>query len=546
MAKNKSSSEQLPRENPKTSLDLLYRVSREIATTLDLSIVLERVLSLSLNTIGAISGSIIVLDEKENPVESAIIVQDQVIYHTTEQLRSTLEDGLAGWVVKNRDAVNIPDTSKDERWLRRPDDEESATGAKSAVALPIMSRNNLVGVITLAHPEPNHLQEDHLELVHAIADQAGIAILNAQLYGESQRQARVMTALANSATAMSSTLQLETVLQNILEEIRAALQVEAVTLSLLDREELHLEYKAARHDTIDLRSSLVGKRIRIGQGFAGWVAESGVGEIVQNPSEDKRFSQTNAIYPEISPFAIVAAPIFLHGKVLGVLEAINPYTGYFESDALKVISGIGSLAGSSIQNAQLYEDLQITNSRYHDLFENSIDPIIITDLNGKIIESNFRTTKTSNYSSEDLYSMNINDIHEVNWDVVGKDYSKLLEDTSSSYESCLKTKNEVEIPIQVNVHQIQIADQCRLEWILRDISERKNLDQLREDLTSMIFHDLRSPLSNVISSLDVIQASLPERDDPEINSLFDIANRSTVRIQRLTKSLKSLDHSGQR
>jgi len=547
MAKNKSSSEQLPRENPKTSLDLLYRVSREIATTLDLSIVLERVLSLSLNTIGAISGSIIVLDEQENPVESAIIVQDQVIYHTTEQLRSTLEDGLAGWVVKNRDAVNIPDTSKDERWLRRPDDEESATGAKSAVALPIMSRNNLVGVITLAHPEPNHLQEDHLELVHAIADQAGIAILNAQLYGESQRQARVMTALANSATAMSSTLQLETVLQNILEEIRAALQVEAVTLSLLDREELHLEYKAARHDTIDLRSSLVGKRIRIGQGFAGWVAESGVGEIVQNPSEDKRFSQTNAIYPEISPFAIVAAPIFLHGKVLGVLEAINPYTGYFESDALKVISGIGSLAGSSIQNAQLYEDLQITNSRYHDLFENSIDPIIITDLNGKIIESNFQTTKTSNYSSENLYSMNINDIHEVNWDVVGKDYSKLLEDTSSSYESCLKTKKEVEIPIQVNVHQIQIADQCRLEWILRDISERKNLDQLREDLTSMIFHDLRSPLSNVISSLDVIQASLPERDDPEINSLFDIANRSTVRIQRLTKSLLDINRleSGQ-
>ncbi|MEE9599937.1 MAG: hypothetical protein V3V66_05695, partial [Anaerolineales bacterium] len=89
MAKNKSSSEQLLRDTPKTSLELLYQVSREIATTLDLSNVLERVLSLSLNTIGAISGSIIVLDELENPVESAIIVQDQRIYHTTEQLRST-------------------------------------------------------------------------------------------------------------------------------------------------------------------------------------------------------------------------------------------------------------------------------------------------------------------------------------------------------------------------------------------------------------------------------------------------------------------------
>jgi signal transduction histidine kinase len=63
----------------------------------------------------------------------------------------------------------------------------------------------------------------------------------------------------------------------------------------------------------------------------------------------------------------------------------------------------------------------------------------------------------------------------------------------------------------------------------------------------MIFHDLRSPLSNVISSLDVIQASLPESADPEIYSLFEIANRSTLRIQRLTKSLLDINRleSGQ-
>ena len=101
----------------KASLELLYRISREIATTLDLSTVLERVLSLSLKTIGAISGSIIVLDGNGHPLESAMIVNDQLLSHTNEQLKATLEEGLAGWVVKNRDAVNIPDTSQDERWL---------------------------------------------------------------------------------------------------------------------------------------------------------------------------------------------------------------------------------------------------------------------------------------------------------------------------------------------------------------------------------------------------------------------------------------------
>ncbi len=531
--------------NQQALLELLYRISREVAATLDLGILLERVLSLAIKSIGAIRGSIIILDENGNPLESAIIVREQMITHTNEQLRGTLDEGLAGWVVKNRKPVRIPNTSKDKRWLRRPDDEE--TGAKSAVSVPIILGKDLVGVITLVHPEPNYLQKSHLNLVQAIADQAAVAVLNAKLYGESHRQARVMTALANSASAMASTLNLEVVLKNILMEIQTALEVESVALSLIDLEGGHLEYKAAIHESMDLQSKLVGKKILIGQGFAGWVAEHGEGEIVSNPSQDPRFLQTNKVYPEMSPYAIVAAPIFIPGRVLGVLEAINPHAGQFEPDALQVLSGIGSLAGSFIQNARLYEDLQNTHSRYYDLFENSIDPIIITDLEGNILETNQRTLQTSCYTEEQLRKMVISDIHEVKWDAIGSNFQSLKEDTSSSYESTLITMDGTEIPIQVNVHQIRIGDECMLQWIFRDITESKNLDQLREDLTSMIFHDLRSPLSNVISSLDVIQASLPGTDDPEIQSLFEIATRSTVRIQRLTRSLLDINRleSGQ-
>jgi PAS domain S-box-containing protein len=448
MTDDKKRTSQFHKTTPRASLELLYRISREIATTLDLAVVLERVLSLSMKTIGASSGSIIILDEKENPLESAIIIQDQVIYHTNEQLRETLDHGLAGWVVKNRDAVHIPDTRKDERWLRRPNDDETATG-KSVVALPIMARQDLMGVITLSHPQPNQLQREHVALVSSIADQAGIAVLNAKLYGDSLRQARVMTALANSAKAMSSTLRLETVLDNILKDIQNALQVEAVTLSLIDYNEGVLEYKAAIHDKLPLHASLVGKRIRIGQGFAGTVAETGDGVIVPDTTQDPRFSQTNQLYPEVKPNAVIAAPIFIPGRVLGVLEAINPYSGHFEPDSLQVLSGIGSLAGSFIQNAQLYEDLQVTHQRYYDLFENSADPIIITDLGGEIVEINNRTMVTSKFSQEEIKSMSITDIHEVDWREVGQDFSRLLDHQTCSYESSIKTNDDSEIPVLV-------------------------------------------------------------------------------------------------
>ena len=78
-----------------------------------------------------------------------------------------------------------------------------------------------------------------------------------------------------------------------------------------------------------------------------------------------------------------------------------------------------------------------------------------------------------------------------------------------------------------------------LQWIWRDISERKNLDRMREDLIAMVYHDLRSPLANVVSSLGVLEAEIG--DDNELESLFAIAMRSTERIQRLIDSLLDIN-----
>jgi len=546
MSINSLTEDQSP-EHTKASLELLYRVSRELAAALDLPTVLQRVLSLSIDTIGAISGSIIIIDDEGQPIESAIIFEDKLLHHTTNQLKSTLDDGLAGWVVHNREAAYIADTQQDNRWLIRPGDHQDAKRAKSVVAVPITTRDKLIGVITVAHPEPNYLTKDHLALVQAIADQAGVAVLNARLYEESKRQARVMTALANSARVISSTLNLDNVLDNILMEIKKALQVEAVALALLDKENHQLEYKAANYDDPAIESTLVGKRVPEDDGLTGWVIRNGQGKTINDLRNNPHFHTVSKLHAEITPRAIACAPIRLHGNVIGISEAINPKSDEFEKDALLVLSGIGSLAGSSIHNAQLFEDLQAAHNRYHDLFENSADPIIITDFKGNILETNYRTIKTTGYTQAELRSMRIKDLHTIDWDAVGSDFESLATGKTCAYESTLEKAGDTSIPIQVNVHPINIAGQPRMEWILRDITERKNLDQLREDLTSMIYHDLRSPLSNVVSSLDVLEATLPMDEDEEIKSLFDIATRSTQRIQRLTKSLLDINRleSGQ-
>ncbi|MCJ7706218.1 MAG: ATP-binding protein, partial [Anaerolineales bacterium] len=95
------------------------------------------------------------------------------------------------------------------------------------------------------------------------------------------------------------------------------------------------------------------------------------------------------------------------------------------------------------------------------------------------------------------------------------------------------------LPIEVYIKRINIGPLPFLQWILRDISERLALDELRADLTSMIFHDLRSPLGNIISSLEVLQTTLPKEDEPG-RSVLSIAMRSSRRLLRLVESLLDL------
>src|SRR3989304_8516876 len=223
-----------------------------------------------MGNVGAVNGPTIALDNQGQPVDSTIIVGTQIIERTTEQLRITFEQGLAGWVARQKQAVLIPDTSRDKRWIRRPDDEKDKTGPKTAVSAPLLARNYLVGVMTLVNPSPGYFTQDHLALVQAIADQAGIAVLNARLYEESQRQTRVMTAVAESAGVITGSLELEEVLQRILEQITLALRVEVVSLALIDPREEILKFHISS-DKSD--KSIVGLQLKLGEGIDGWGAK---------------------------------------------------------------------------------------------------------------------------------------------------------------------------------------------------------------------------------------------------------------------------------
>ena len=158
------------------------------------------------------------------------------------------------------------------------------------------------------------------------------------------------------------------------------------------------------------------------------MVREGRGVVVPAVKLDKRYSEADK-FGGIEMRAVVIAPIQSQGKVIGVLEAINPISGAFDPDALLVMTGLGSLAGTTIQNAQFLERLQKAHQRYHELFEDSVDPILITDWEGKVLEANRQAVEISGYSNEELHTMSIDQLHDVKWDKVGLNFEALKEDT---------------------------------------------------------------------------------------------------------------------
>ncbi len=698
-------------ERDRASLDLLYAISRELAAQLDLRELLRRVLRLTIQSVGAATGSILVLDEEGDLAEGAFFYDGKMHDHSAEHLEATYKRGLAGWVVEHGETALVTSTLEDPRWLKRLPDEGDGD-SRSAISAPLMAPSRIAGVVTLVHPQPDRFTEDDLALLKAIADQAGIAVenarlflaeqegrsfastlqeiarimnsalepelvfpqvleqlervieydsasifllehgklrlaaakgfedvkgligetlppdpglltrrvldtremllvsdvqlesgwakaeslpgsdlirgwigaplvlrdkavgvlsvdshkvdafsaadckvvsafadhaaaavANAQLFAESQRQLQATRALAETARAVTATLKLDEVLERILSETMRTLEAEAASLALVDESTDELVFRNAQGMGAD---TILGLRLKKGQGIAGWVAEHGETLVVPDVHADPRYFSDVDEELQSKTRAIAAAPIRVQRRIIGVLEAINPRAGEFSPVQVELLRGIAGLAGTAIAHAQLFSETQAARLRYAGLFEDSVDPILISDLEGRITDSNHRAEGFLGQSSTELLGLSVLELHEVDKKRLPPDLGQLELGQTVSYESVAKGKRDDALPVEVYVKRIDIERKPYLQWILRDISERQALDELRADLTSMIFHDLRSPLGNVLSSLEVLQSSIPG-DDEALQSVLGISLRSGRRLSRLIEQLLDLEQleSGQ-
>jgi signal transduction histidine kinase/transcriptional regulator with GAF, ATPase, and Fis domain len=176
-------------EKERDRVETLYRITRELGVSLDLDRVLDRALSLILQTVQAERSSVFMLDRQTD----RIVHKAALWLEPGEQTPKTSEklplggmstqlrrgEGVAGWVMQNKEPAIINDIYEDPRWV---DVEGRERQHRSVVAVPLLVSDEALGALLLFHSQLGYFSYEHLRLVEAVAAQVASAINNAQLY----------------------------------------------------------------------------------------------------------------------------------------------------------------------------------------------------------------------------------------------------------------------------------------------------------------------------------------------------------------------------
>lgn len=334
------------------SLTAVHTVASTIALSGDLDRVLSQIMDVAIAVTSAETGSLYLLDEEKGELIPKVArgVHEDIL----RQRRLKVGESITGWVAKHGVIQNIPNVHDDPRFK---DPLGRGEMLRSQLSVPLKIGERVIGVLNVFNKIGGgaFTAEDE-RLLSTFASQAAVAIENARLHQVSRERIEALTTLIEVGKLLSSKLEINSLLREITEQARRVARAEAASLMLLDEKEEELEFRIALGPAGEQVKRF---KVKVGEGIAGWVAKTGEPVVVNNVHADPRFKRDIAKAIGFPTYSILAVPLKMEGKVLGVLEAINRLgEGEFTSRDVNVLMALGGQAAVAIQNARLYENLR--------------------------------------------------------------------------------------------------------------------------------------------------------------------------------------------
>lgn len=328
----------------------LYAISQEIASRLELDVILKKIVNSTVELLGIDAESIALWDNQKQTYRNVMVHGLPESFNGKEFSPSSA--GIVGEVLRKKAPVLYNDYESHRNRLKELD----SIHFKEVAGVPLIVREMVIGVMVVGTSDPQrHFQQSEIDLLFTLAQQAAIAIGNAQLYEDSLKKIRQLTILYEIGKKLSSTLDLDELLQHSLELLREQWNYPVCGILLLDREKNELFCRKVIGREIHEVEHL---RFRVGvDGIVGWVAQAGEFLYVPDVSKDPRYIRGS---PEGRSEA--SFPLKVRDGVIGVLDIESREAYGFDEEDLKALSSFASQVSVFIENAQLFSDLRQTLS----------------------------------------------------------------------------------------------------------------------------------------------------------------------------------------
>src|SRR6202030_3311993 len=326
---------------------LLLEVADVLSTSLDLDTTLRRVSEVVRKVIDYEIFAILLLNEKTQDLRFRFQVGYPAEF--TERSRIKVGEGVTGQAAQLRQAVLIDDVTKDPRYI------EAVPNVRSELAVPLITKNRVIGVIDIEAREHGYFTEEHQRVLTLVASRMAAGIENAQLYTRTTRQARILLLLNEIARELTSILNLDELLGRIAELLRRLIDYQMFSILLLDAagEKLQHRFSQRFQESIQLKHE-----IPLGKGVIGYAAQHKQAVLVPDVSKDPRYIQGN---PETH--SELAVPLIYKDKVIGVLDLEHTRRGFFTDDHKRTVTTLAAQVAIAIENAQLYEQIALQEKR---------------------------------------------------------------------------------------------------------------------------------------------------------------------------------------
>ena len=327
-------------------LDFLLDVSAVTSETLDLDRIMANVAEIVKEVIPYDLFAILLYSERQRGLSIRYSIG-----HREEVVRSLvipLGEGITGSAAAIRMPILVDDVRTDPRYLNALD------AVRAELAVPMLARGKLVGVIDVQSSRSGAYREQDRSLLQLIATRVAVSIDNARLYRRVDRQNRTLRTLAHLSQEFSSILALDELLRKIAKTIYALISYEAFSILLVDPDAKVLRHRfSERHDE---RVNL--DNIPLGKGITGAAVESREPIRVVDTLADPRYI---ASHPDIR--SEVAVPLIVQDRVVGVMDLESPRIGYFTEDHVRLLALLAPQIASSVENARLYEEIAAREQR---------------------------------------------------------------------------------------------------------------------------------------------------------------------------------------